>query len=210
MSSLAGATGILGGTFDPVHRGHVAVAIECLDRLDLSEVRMIPASRPPHREPPRAAAQDRLAMAQLAVAGHAGLLTDDVEVRRGGVSYTVDTLEQLRASGLDRLVLLVGRDAAVEMGSWHRAAEIAGLAEVVVFNRTGVAVSPDQPLPLAARVIEVDSPDVSATRIRESLEAGGDADDMLPASVLEYIRQHGLYNPAKGPSPERAVIIRPQ
>ena len=210
MSSLAGATGILGGTFDPVHRGHVAVAAELLSRLALAEVRMVPAFRPPHREPPRAPALDRLAMTRLAVAGIAGLVTDDIEVRREGVSYTVDTLAQLRASGLDRLVLLVGMDAAVEMGSWHRAQEIAGLAEVVVFNRTGTPVSREQELPVAGQVVEVDSPDVSATRVRESLEAGGDADGMLPASVLEYIRVHGLYSAQDRAAPEHAVIIRPQ
>jgi nicotinate-nucleotide adenylyltransferase len=208
VSSLAGATGILGGTFDPVHLGHIAVAVQCLEQLELAEVRLIPAFQPPHRPPPSAPAADRLAMTRLAVTDHPGLIVDDLEVRRGGVSYTMPTLEELRASGLDRLVLLLGHDAAVEVSTWHRSGELGQVAETVVFTRNGAATpSTGGSLPPGARVIDVESPRVSATLVRRRLAAGLDVSTMLPASVLEYIRARGLYTAANGGSGERAVII---
>lgn len=196
MTSFAGATGVLGGTFDPVHLGHIAVALQCRERLELAEVRLIPSFLPPHREPPLAPPEDRLAMAALATREEPGLLADDVEVRRGGTSYMVDTLRQLRATGLRRLVLLLGYDAAVDLGSWDRAEDLPALAEVVVFNRSGSARdNVEGVLPVGTTVVEVEveSPEISATDVRERLAAGLDASAMLPPPVLAYIRQRGLY-----------------
>ena len=194
MTSFEGATGVLGGTFDPVHFGHIAVALQCREKLELAEVRLIPSFQPPHREPPLAPPEDRLAMTALALEGEPGLVLDDVEVRRGGMSYTVDTLLQLRASGLGRLVLLLGYDAAADLASWNRAADIPTLAEVVVFNRAGSGRDGFRgALPAGTTVVEVESPEISATDVRERLAAGIDASPMLSASVLAYIKERGLY-----------------
>ena len=198
MTSFAGATGVLGGTFDPVHFGHIAVALQCREKLELAEVRLIPSFLPPHREPPLAPAEDRLAMTALAMQGAPGLVVDDVEVRRGGTSYTVDTLRALRAAGLGPLVLLLGYDAAADLGSWDRAAEIPALAEVVVFNRTGtVGGLLTGVLPRGTTVVEVESPEISATDVRDRLAAGLDASAMLAAPVLAYIHARGLYSADK-------------
>ncbi len=137
-------------------------------------------------------------MARLAVDGVPGLVVDDLEVRRGGTSYMVDTLRELRARGLDRPVLLLGYDAAAELGSWHQAAEIPVLAHVVVFNRAGAAPQREPgALPPGTTVVEVDSPQISATAARQRLAAGEDVSGLIPASVLEYIRDRGLYGAGK-------------
>jgi nicotinate-nucleotide adenylyltransferase len=203
VSHPGGATGILGGTFDPVHLGHVEVARQVREDLGLARVLLVPSSSPPHREAPSASPEDRLEMARLAIAGHPGLEVDDVEVRRGGTSYAVDTLHQLKQVDPGReLVLLLGRDAAVEFGSWHRAAEIGDLARVAVFNRAGSDGGPIDVeaagLPAATILLEVDSPAISATEIRDLLALGGDVSGMVPASVLEYIRDHALYRSRVG------------
>lgn len=191
MTSFEGATGILGGTFDPVHNGHLAVATQCRALLGLAQVRLVPAAEPPHRPPPTAPAADRLAMVRLAVGDREGLVVDDIEVSRGGPSYTVDTLCRLRDSGVGPLVLLLGHDAAVELADWHRAVELPGLAQLVVFNRSGPANG--RPLPVGATEVKLDSPAVSATELRRRLAAGEAVSGMLPASVLAYIVERGLY-----------------
>ena len=191
--------GILGGTFDPVHTGHVTVATQCRDRLGLDEVLLVPSFLPPHRQAPAAAAADRLAMTLLATADVAGLGVDDLEVRRGGVSYAVETVRELRHRdpGGD-VVLLLGEDAALEFGSWHAPEEIGRLARVAVFNR-GAGEKPrldtlaQAGLPADSIVVEVDSPPVSATEVRRRLATGDDLEGMLPSSVLDYIRERGLY-----------------
>jgi nicotinate-nucleotide adenylyltransferase len=199
VTALSGATGILGGTFDPIHLGHLAVARQVLADLELERVLLIPSYQPPHRDPPAASPADRLEMARLAAAGLAGLDVDDVEVRRQGLSYAVDTLRQLKQADPGReLVLLLGRDAALEFGTWHQASAIGDLARVAVFNRAGTGAGTgalrQAGLPAGTLSLVVDSPDVSATEVRSRLAAGGDLSGMLPASVLEYIREHGLYN----------------
>jgi nicotinate-nucleotide adenylyltransferase len=193
VSNFAGATGILGGTFDPTHNGHVAVAVQCRALLGLAEVRLVPSAIPPHRPPPLAPAADRLAMAGLATMDQEGLVVDDLELRRGGTSYTVDTLEALRSPGR-RLVLLLGYDAALDLPTWRRSGDLSALAEIVVFNRTGAPPGArDGELPPAAMRVEVDSPAISATEVRRRLAAREDLSQMLPAAVLEYIHDRGLY-----------------
>ncbi len=210
---------MLGGTFDPVHAGHVAVARQARHLLGLDRVLLVPSSRPPHREPPVAGAEDRLAMTRLAVAGEAGLEADDVEVRRGGTSYTVDTLRELRRRHPGgELVLLVGEDAALDLATWREGAAIAGLASLVVFNRSRSSTPPDDEAhpagphdpSAAATRLTVESPDISATAVRAALARHEDLAEMLPPSVLEYIRERGLYSPPPGSAGEGAVIIPPQ
>ncbi|HEV3233397.1 MAG TPA: nicotinate (nicotinamide) nucleotide adenylyltransferase [Candidatus Dormibacteraeota bacterium] len=191
--------GIYGGTFDPIHRGHVAVAEQSAKLLGLPSLLVVPAGRPPHRQSPEASAEDRLAMVELALGDRPRLRASDIEVRRPGPSYAVDTLRELgRADPATHWTLLLGWDAAREFGTWHSAPEIVSLADVVVFNRSGQE-SPTRDgllaagLPPETRVLEVDSPELSADSIRERLAAGEDpAADLHPA-VWDYIRTHHLY-----------------
>ena len=209
--------GILGGTFDPVHVGHLRAAIEVREALDLAEVRLIPAHVPPHRPQPVASAAHRLAMLRLAVRGVPGLAVDDRELRRQGPSYTVDTLAGLREElGHRPLCLLVGDDAFRGLPSWHRWQALFELAHVVVMQRPPLpGTSAVMPAPLAQQVRErlADAPqalagapagrilqqaipplDVSATRIRALLRAGHSARFLVTDGCLRYIRRHHLYN----------------
>lgn len=133
--------GLLGGTFDPIHLGHLRLAEEAREALALQRVRLIPAGRPPHRDAPGSTAADRLAMARLAAAGNPGFEIDDSEVRAAHKSYTVLTLERLRAElGPQRpLVLILGADAFDGLPDWHRWQELFALTHVAVANRPGYA-----------------------------------------------------------------------
>ena len=193
------AVGVLGGTFDPVHTGHLAIARQCREQLALDHVLLVPSFQPPHRSIPEASAEDRLAMTRLAAVGIEGVAVDAVEVQRGGVSYAVDTVRELRERDpAVEVVLLLGQDAAREFGTWHQPDEIVRLARLAVFNRAG---SPPLPaadleaagLPASTTLLEVDSPPVSATEVRRRLAAGESVDGLLAASVLAYIRERRLY-----------------
>jgi nicotinate-nucleotide adenylyltransferase len=215
--------GIIGGTFDPVHYGHLRLAEELGETLRLAEVRFVPSGTPPHRSAPQVAADHRLAMVRLAVAGNPRFAVDEREVRRAGPGYTFDTLAGLRAeAGESRpIVLLVGADAFLEFATWHRWHEIFGLAHVAVAHRPGYPVERwdermPQPLareysarlmqqPLATHlqpaggivVVPFTALDISATAIRDLLRAGASPRYLLPASVLDYIQSNKLY--AKSP-----------
>jgi len=210
---------LLGGTFDPVHYGHLRLADDVRRALGLSEVRLVPAGDPPHRERPSASASDRLAMLHLGVVEFPGLLVDDRELRRGGKSFTVLTLTELRHEFPDNpLLLLLGADAFRGLPSWHRWREIFDLAHLVVVERPGVNLETGLPAPLLPywRDRLVDDPrsllarpagaifvqpiaphDVSATAIRENAAKGGFAAGkwrgLLPPAVLAYIGTHHLY-----------------
>lgn len=219
--SAAGPLGVLGGTFDPIHFAHLRLAEEAREALSLARVRLIPAGQPPHRGAPGSTADDRLAMAHLAVAGNPGLEIDDGEVRSAQKSYTVLTLERLRAElGPQRpLVLILGADAFAGLPTWHRWSELLTLAHVAVANRPGyaphgrrwpVVLSPEldaackdrvtndaadlryQP---AGRVIPFDMTPlaISASLIRDLLRNGHSARYLLPDAVLDYIDSHNLY-----------------
>jgi nicotinate-nucleotide adenylyltransferase len=209
---------ILGGTFDPVHFGHLGLASEVRDALALDGVRLVPSADPPHRHPPRASAADRVAMLRLAVADAPGLTVDTREITRGGKSYTVDTLADLRAEMPARpLVLLVGADAFHGFPGWHRWRTLFDLAHIVVVPRPGVGLerglSPellaawqqrrvDDPQLLRERpagtiyVQPVTAQPISSSFIRSRLAAGAPSVEiagLLPASVLAYIESHRLY-----------------
>ncbi len=209
--------GILGGTFDPVHVGHLRAALEIRDALDLAQVRLVPARVPPHRPQPVASAAQRLAMLRLAVRGVAGLTVDDRELDRAGPSYTVDTLTGLRAQlGRRPLCLLVGQDAFLGLTTWHRWQDLFELAHLVVMQRPPLVAEPIQELPPAlAQVVAgrwadsaqalTASPaglvwrqglpplDISATRVRAALRAGRSVRFLVTDSCLRYIRRHHLY-----------------
>jgi nicotinate-nucleotide adenylyltransferase len=190
----------LGGTFDPIHLGHLALgraALECA-RLDL--VLIVPAALPPHRAPALAPAADRLEMSKLAVADEPRFEVSELEIRRSGPSFTLDTLEELRRRRPDdRLYLILGWDAARDISSWHRPAEVLKLAELVVVNRPGL--NPPAPADLRAagldpaRVIVCPqrTPSVRATEIRATAADGGSLAGKVPPAVAEYIRKRGLY-----------------
>jgi len=191
--------GVFGGTFDPIHLGHLEVAEDCARKLDLDPVLMVPSNLPPHRAQPRASAQDRMAMVQLAVIGYQRLRASDLEVRRGGVSYTVDTIRALRQEyPAAEITLLLGWDAVEEFAGWRDTAEVTRLARIAVFNRAG-SPAPDRTildelgLPPDTAVLEVASPAVSATSVRRLLAEARPGAAVLPPAVEEYIRENGLY-----------------
>jgi nicotinate-nucleotide adenylyltransferase len=152
----------------------------------------VPAATQPFKQGRhRASAEHRLAMLRLAAAADPRFVVDDREVRRGGVSYTVDTLRELRAEYPDdSLSLLVGADAAADLVHWYEAAALPSLAHIVVLTRPGASV-PATSLP--SRTLEVPAVDVSATEVRERVRRGAPIAELVPAAVAEYIARHGLY-----------------
>jgi nicotinate-nucleotide adenylyltransferase len=196
----AGLIGILGGTFDPVHNGHLAAAGQLRSAADLDQVWLMPNATPPHRSAaPVASAADRMRMVELAVAGHPGLRASRIEVDRGGISYTVDTMRQLaREFPAHRFAFLLGSDAALQIRSWHEADALLAQASFVIFNRPETALAP-QTLhelgfaPARSRVVHVDTPTVAAHHVRDRLARGVSIDDLVPALVADYIRAHALY-----------------
>jgi nicotinate-nucleotide adenylyltransferase len=214
-----GPVGIFGGTFDPIHHGHLRLAEEVAESAKLGEVRFMPSGTPPHRTRPGADATDRVAMARLAVAGNPRFSVDDRETRRAGPGYTVDTLTELRSElGVSRpLALLLGADAFLELATWHRWRALFDLAHIVVAYRPGFPIDTWQarmPEPLAheyaARhmhqplavhlapaggiaAVSMTGLDISATFVRNAVAAGASARYLLPDSVLDYIQSRGLY-----------------
>lgn len=200
----ARALGIFGGTFDPVHLGHLSVAWEAAELLD-AEVRLMPARVPPHRSAPIASAEQRAAMLQVALHGQSRLVLDTRELERQGPSYTVDTLAQLRAEQGERaLVLLIGADAFSHLPQWHRWRELFALAHIGVLSRPGVSAHLPAELEQAVRGRQVNDAtvlrglpagkvirlpvtplEISATRIRQLLVAGRDPRYLLPAGLFD-------------------------
>lgn len=213
---LPAPVGVFGGTFDPIHFGHLRPALELFEQLGLERVHMIPSAVPPHRPQPVASAEQRLAMLELALAGQQGLMIDKRELERSGPSYMVDTLSSLRSEMGDRpLCLLLGVDAFLGLSGWDRWQMLLELAHIVVAHRPGwqlhqetlpeelrLALS-SRWLPSPSRLQETTSGGIwlqgvtqmaiSATNIRERIAAGYSANYLLPASVWQYIQQQGLY-----------------
>lgn len=191
--------GIVGGTFDPIHEGHLALARAARHCAGLDRVLLIPSAIPPHRAPATAGPAERLEMTRRAAAG-AGFEVSDVEVRRGGTSYTADTLRELAVAypGAE-LYLVLGWDAAREIGSWHLPEVVAELARLVVVGRPGLPMPSREDLARAglnpSRVVlcRDPTPAVSASQLREALARGGSPGGLLPQAVAEYITEHGLY-----------------
>ncbi|MFB1487498.1 MULTISPECIES: nicotinate-nucleotide adenylyltransferase [unclassified Thiocapsa] len=206
--------GILGGTFDPIHFGHLRPALDCLQALGLEEIRLVPLNVAVHRAPPVASSALRLAMLEAAIAGQPDFVVDPREIERPGGSYTYDTLISLRAE-LGReppLCLLIGADAFVGFLDWHRPADILDLAHLVVMRRPGASVGLDPALQAfctgrlrdraddlaetpAGRILfqDVTQIDVSATRVRELIRQGLSPRWLLPDTVMSIIAAEGLY-----------------
>lgn len=208
--------GVLGGVFDPVHYGHLGLAKEAADRLDLAEVRFVPANLPPHRGQPQASAKQRVQMLKLAISGNPLFVLDQRELLREGTSYTVDTLNAMRAEqgGERPLCLLMGTDAFAGLASWHRWNFLFELAHIAVVQRPGYDLrNLRSPLKeeLAKRrtkspraafskpsgsiiLLKVRPVDISASMIRERLSSGKSTRNLLPPLVLDYIQEQGLYH----------------
>lgn len=206
---------ILGGTFDPVHYGHLRCAHEARRKLELDKLYLLPAGSPPHRSAPQASTRQRLDMLQLAVTEFPGLEIDQREILRHGPSYMVDTLRQLRDQYPIRpLLLLIGQDAANHLQSWHRWRDLFTLSHIVIMTRPGsgtvygqeVAAEIEQRLTehiqlltssRAGKVfkLEVSAIDISATGIKRKIHQGDSPKAMLPGTVLDYIHHNGLYLP---------------
>jgi nicotinate-nucleotide adenylyltransferase len=211
--------GVLGGTFDPIHYGHLRLAEELGEALGIDQVRLIPAGLPPHRGQPRAEARHRLEMARLAVAGNPRIVLDGREMAKGGPSYSVDTLASLRTElpVATPLVLFMGGDAFLGLTTWHDWRRLLDLAHVAVAQRPGFAptvwedVLPeplrklfvarrcDQPGELAERpagrifVHAITQLDISASQIRDRCLRGRSLRYLLPESVIDYINENRLY-----------------
>jgi nicotinate-nucleotide adenylyltransferase len=185
--------GLFGGSFDPVHHGHLIVARAVAEAAGLREVWFVPAREQPfkagrHAAPP----EHRVAMLELAIAGEPGFRVEPVELERPSPSFTVDTLHALKARepGV-RFALLVGADAARELPQWKDAAALPGLATLVVFARPGTRL----PENLPARTVVVEAPqvDISATAVRARVRAGRSVRYLVPDAVAAYVATHGLY-----------------
>ena len=192
--------GILGGTFDPIHIGHLAAARAAMECAHLDRVVFIPSAQPPHRAMAAAPAKDRLAMTRFAVEGEAGFEVSDIEISRGGVSYTSDTLSELRqAHPDDELFLILGWDAASLFSSWHEPRRVSELASIVIVARPGTENPGPSELAAAgletARVINcfVGTPDVSASEVRDLLAARESVAGKVPPAVERYITSKHLY-----------------
>lgn len=192
--------GILGGTFDPIHVGHIAAAHVAMDCAHLDRVLFIPSAVPPHRVPAEADAMQRLTMSRLAVADEKRFEVSDVEVRRGGKSFTSDTVRELkRAFPDDELFLILGWDAARLFATWHEPDRIRAEASVIVIGRPGTqaptaADLEDSGLDPDRTVLCLGgTPDISGSELRESLARGEPVGDCLPPAVERYIAEHRLY-----------------
>lgn len=208
--------GIFGGTFDPVHFGHLRVALELYQDLDLAEVRLIPARQPPHRTTPAATPEQRLALLHEALAGQDALRVDTRELHRQGPSYTVDTLTSLRNElGDTPLCFVLGTDAFLGLQSWQRWQELITLAHLIVAHRPGWRLDTSLGIGALMRDRTIDDPrrlrdqpagfilpwpvtqlDISATRIREMIAMGKSPRYLLPEEVLKMINDLQLYQAA--------------
>lgn len=213
MAGSSTAIGILGGTFDPIHYGHLRPALEVQEALALAEIRFVPCRIPAHRGPPAITAEQRLELVRLATVGQPGFVVDDRELRRPGTSYMVDTLSSLRAEFANvPLCLLVGGDAFRELPTWHRWQELVRLAHLVVMQRPGASLDLPPTLnafiaPRLARDVAalhrspagsvlfqpVTQLAISATRIRTLLASGQAARYLLPDAVLVAIHERAWY-----------------
>lgn len=216
--------GLLGGTFDPIHMGHLDVARAAADALALDEVRLIPSGFPPHRAAPRASAFHRFAMTSLAAATDDRFTASDEELGRGGASYTADTLGHLHQQGWQagELFFLTGADAFAKIATWKDYPALLDLAHFVVCSRPGYPAGlvrgllPD----LSGRMMDVTFPGQSAasdvgtagtvivlleaataaassTGVRDAAGSGGSIDGMVPPAVAAHIQKHGLYNSSR-------------
>jgi nicotinate-nucleotide adenylyltransferase len=189
--------GILGGTFDPPHLGHVAAGRAVMGRLGLDRLLLVVANDPWQKSGQRAVspAEDRYALTEALAAEIPGAAASRLEIDRGGPSYSVDTAEELSAGAGARpveLFLVVGADLVPELGTWHRAEDLAGLVTLAVVSRPAADATV---VPPGWRAVRVDGPQVavSSSEVRDRLAAGEPVDDLVPPAVIRCIRRRGMY-----------------
>lgn len=199
--------GILGGTFDPVHEGHFHIANQVRIRLGLEQVQFVPCALPVHRDQPHASASDRCAMIDLMIASEAAFVLNTLELDRGGPSFMVDSLREIRENTGSTLVLVLGADAFNDFASWKAPHEILQLAHLVVCHRPGYEVDQDTfreyiadlPSALSERstgailMLEVDANDCSSSEVRAALAQGHRPEQCVRPVVANYINEHHLY-----------------
>ncbi len=197
--------GIIGGSFDPIHLGHLVIAQDALERLELDEIVFIPAAISPHKQHLKCVeAEHRLRMVELAIEGDYRFSVSDIELIRGGVSYTIDTVRALQASRPDvEWVLIVGSDTLVDLHNWHRIDELLDLCSIASFLRPGessldriaekIELPEHRKAQLLNHVIEAHLVEISSTEIRMRVAEGLGIRYLVPPEVEMYIFEHGLY-----------------
>lgn len=214
MQPLQQAIGILGGTFDPIHFGHLRTALELYQALDLAEVRLVPCYQPVHRKSPIATPEQRLAMVKCAIQDEPALTVDDCEIRRQGPSYMIDTLSDIRQKKPNTpLCLIMGIDALLGFASWHRYQDILNIAHLVIAHRPQYHVPQTGTVAnllkkhlvhrqtalhskLAGCILlhPVTPLEISATDIRKQITLDRSPRFLLPDPVYQYIKEHGVYS----------------
>jgi nicotinate-nucleotide adenylyltransferase len=185
--------GIVGGTFDPIHVGHLVVATNVHHALRLDETRVVVAGDPYQKEPPVATGDERFAAVQAAIAdlGVEGIVADDCEIHRAGPTYTIDTVEKVDGD----VFLVIGNDAAANLRAWHRADELRELVTLVLVKRPG---APEVDLPgWTVTAVDIPALDVSSSMLRARLAAGLPVDGLVPAAAMRVLREHGRYAGAR-------------
>ena len=191
----------MGGTFDPVHNGHLEAARELRRLANLEQVWLMPNARPTHRREPAASAEDRMRMVEIALQGEPDLKPSRLEVARGGTSYTIDTVRELkRRLGGQPFEMLLGADAAKQVRQWHDAPALLAETPFLIFNRPGTRLTRKDMdelgfAPERTRTVQLRTPDIAAHEIRQRLARGDSIDDLVPPGVAAYIRAHHLYMP---------------
>jgi nicotinate-nucleotide adenylyltransferase len=210
---------LLGGTFDPIHCGHLDIACAAREALGLDRVWLVPSHMPPHRHAPQASAAHRFAMAALAAEGDAGMLVSDIEMLDASPSYTSSTLAKLADKGLagSAVFFITGADAFREIETWKDFPAILHACHFVVVSRPGVPVASlrDELPSLSARMVDLPAPipsepaillveavtaAVSSTQVRQKVLEGGTIEGMVPATVAAYIRKQALYQSEQAPA----------
>ncbi len=188
--------GIVGGTFDPVHNGHILLALFAREAISLDEIVFVPSADPPHKDGTRASADARLAMVECAIEDLDHFSASRIELDRAGKSYTVETLRQLRAQRPDGdFYLIIGADNVAQMATWYDPAGILALCTVVAGSRLAAEAHVDPNLAQHMRFIDTPLIELSSTQIRQRLHDGLPVRAMIPEKVERYIREKGLYAP---------------
>ena len=209
---MSQSIGIYGGTFDPVHHGHLILARDAVEQLGLSQIIFVPAAVSPHKlvSAPGADGARRLAMLRAAIAGEPRFAVDPCELERAGPSYTVDTLLDLRRRlpAGTALFYLIGEDNVPKLDTWHRAGELRSLATFVVFRRTDRPI-PDRPVAEADFPVLERRVDLSATEIRKRVAAGRSIRYLVPESVAAIIEAESLYRPIHSTTSKETLPLPP-